>query len=171
MYPDVQLFINGTWRAATGGRTELVINPATEETIGTVAYASCADLDEALEAAAKGFRTWRATSAFERYKLIRKAANLLRERADKIARIMTLEQGKPLAEAKMEVMGVLAARPTSASSKTKAGAWPPSSIVARFMCWPARAASCLPTGVEPVKVILRITGCGMRYSEISAGTP
>ena len=105
MYPDVQLFINGTWRAATGGRTEPVINPATEETIGTVAYASRADLDEALEAAAKGFRTWRATSAFERYKLIRKAANLLRERADKIARIMTLEQGKPLAEAKMEVMG------------------------------------------------------------------
>ena len=105
MYPDVQLFINGTWRAATGGRTEPVINPATEETIGTVAYASRADLDEALEAAAKGFRTWRATSAFERYKLIRKAANLLRERADKIARVMTLEQGKPLAEARAEAMG------------------------------------------------------------------
>ena len=51
------------------------------------------------------------------------------------------------------------------------GAWPPSSIVMRFMCWPASAASCLPTGVEPVKVTLRITGCGIRYSEISAGTP
>src|SRR3546814_4739179 len=47
-----------------------------------------------------------------------------------------------------------------------AGAWPPSSMVMRFMCWPASMARCLPTGVEPVKVILRITGCGIRYSEI-----
>jgi hypothetical protein len=50
----------------------------------------------------------------------------------------------------------------SASSQTITGAWPPSSIVTRFMCWPAIAASCLPTGVEPVKVILRMTGCGIR---------
>ena len=52
-----------------------------------------------------------------------------------------------------------------------AGAWPPSSMVTRFMCSPASAASCLPIGVEPVNEILRMTGCGMRYSEISAGTP
>ncbi len=104
-YPDVKLFIDGTWRAATGGRAEPVINPATEEKIGTVAYASRADLDEALAAAERGFRVWRATSAFDRYKLIRKAASLLRERADSIAPLMTTEQGKPLAEARMEVMG------------------------------------------------------------------
>ncbi|MCY1304313.1 hypothetical protein D9M70_540600 [compost metagenome] len=59
----------------------------------------------------------------------------------------------------------------SASSVTMTGAWPPSSIVARFMCWPASAASILPTGVEPVKDILRITGCEIRYSEMTAGTP
>ena len=59
----------------------------------------------------------------------------------------------------------------SASLKTIAGAWPPSSIVTRFMCWPASEARCLPTGVEPVKVTLRITGWAMRYSEISAGWP
>ena len=58
----------------------------------------------------------------------------------------------------------LAATSTSASSKTITGAWPPSSIVTRFMCWPASAASCLPTTVEPVNEILRITGCGIRYA-------
>ena len=56
----------------------------------------------------------------------------------------------------------LAATATSASSNTITGAWPPSSMVARFMCWPASAASCLPTTVEPVNEILRITGCGIR---------
>jgi hypothetical protein len=60
---------------------------------------------------------------------------------------------------------------TSASSNTIAGAWPPSSIVTRFMWAPAIAASCLPTAVDPVNDILRMTGCGMRYSEISEATP
>ena len=66
---------------------------------------------------------------------------------------------------------IFAADDTSASLNTIAGAWPPSSMVARFMCRPASAESCLPTMVDPVKEILRITGCGMRYSEISDGTP
>ena len=66
---------------------------------------------------------------------------------------------------------IFAAEDTSASLNTIAGAWPPNSMVARFMCNPASAESCLPTMVEPVKEILRITGCGIRYSEISAGTP
>ena len=66
---------------------------------------------------------------------------------------------------------IFAADDTSASLNTIAGAWPPSSMVARFMCRPARAESCLPTLVDPVNEILRITGCGMRYSEISDGTP
>ena len=64
-----------------------------------------------------------------------------------------------------------AAASTSASANTSTGAWPPSSMVARFMCWPASAASILPTGVEPVNVTLRITGWGIRCSLISAGTP
>ena len=103
-YPDVKLFIDGAWTKATGGRTIPVANPATGETIGTVAHADRADLDRALAAADKGFHAWRKVSAYERAKLMRKAANLLRERADSIARIMTLEQGKPVGEAKMETL-------------------------------------------------------------------
>ncbi|WP_419896967.1 NAD-dependent succinate-semialdehyde dehydrogenase [Roseomonas sp. USHLN139] len=104
MYQDVLLHIDGQWRAATGGGTIPVLNPATEEQIGTVPHATKADMDEALAAAERGFAVWKKVSAFERSKLMRKAAELLRERADKIARLMTLEQGKPLPEAKMEVL-------------------------------------------------------------------
>ena len=81
-----------------------MLNPATEETIGTVAHADRSDLDEALAAAAAGFKVWRAVSAFDRCKIMRKAAAIMRERNDEIAPLMTMEQGKPLAEAKMEAM-------------------------------------------------------------------
>lgn len=104
MYPDVLLHIDGRWREAEHGRSIPVLNPATEDEIGTVAHASRADLDEALAATVKGFATWRAVSAFERGKIMRKAADLLRERADTIAELMTLEQGKPLVEARMETL-------------------------------------------------------------------
>ncbi|WP_342655156.1 NAD-dependent succinate-semialdehyde dehydrogenase [Pseudomonas sp. F3-2] len=104
MYPDVQLFIDGQWRASEDGRTLAVINPATGETLGSVAHAGIADLDKALLAAERGFETWRSTPAYDRYKIMQKAANLLRERADSIASIMTQEQGKPLAEARMETL-------------------------------------------------------------------
>ncbi len=103
MYQDVLLHVGGQWRAAHGGRTMDVVNPATEEVIGKLAHASTADLDEALGWAAKGFNTWRKISAFERGKLMRKAAELLRARLDTIATLMTMEQGKPLAEAKVEL--------------------------------------------------------------------
>ncbi|MBN9268792.1 MAG: aldehyde dehydrogenase family protein, partial [Mesorhizobium sp.] len=102
MYPDVLLHIDGQWRAARGGRTMPVVNPATEAEIGSLAHAGVEDLDEALVAAAKGFQAWRRVSPFERSKLMRKAANLLRERNEAIATMMTLEQGKPVAEARME---------------------------------------------------------------------
>ncbi len=72
-------------------------------TIGTLAYAEKADLDEALAAAAKGFATWKRVSAYERSKIMRKAANLLRERIELVATLMTMEQGKTLAEAKGEI--------------------------------------------------------------------
>ena len=104
MYPDVLLLIDGAWRPARSGKTMPVLNPATEEPVGTVAHASREDLDEALAAAAKGFAVWRVISAFERAKLMRKAADLLRERADMIARLMVMEQGKPLAEARLETL-------------------------------------------------------------------
>src|SRR6201996_2626691 len=103
-YPNVQLYIDGKWRPAASGKTIPVINPATEENVGTVAHASRADLDEALAAAEKGFKTWRMISPYERSKVMRKAAELIRERADKIATIMTIEQGKVLAESKIETM-------------------------------------------------------------------
>ncbi len=104
MYPNVSLFIDGTWTQAAAGRTLPVVSPATGDTIGTVAHAERADLDRALEAADKGFRQWRKVSAFDRSKVMRKAADLLRERADAIAPLLTMEQGKPLAEAKGEVL-------------------------------------------------------------------
>jgi succinate-semialdehyde dehydrogenase/glutarate-semialdehyde dehydrogenase len=104
MYPNVPLFIAGRWREADQGRTIPVVNPATGEAIGTVAHASRADLEEAVTAAADGFAVWRNVSAFDRSKIMRKAADLLRAQADDIAKLMTLEQGKPLVEARTETL-------------------------------------------------------------------
>jgi succinate-semialdehyde dehydrogenase / glutarate-semialdehyde dehydrogenase len=104
MYPDVSLYIDGAWGKGSGGRSQPILNPATAEPVGTVPYAEKADLDRALAAAAKGFETWKKVSAFERYKLMRKAADILRSRADDIAKVMTTEQGKPFMEAKMETL-------------------------------------------------------------------
>jgi succinate-semialdehyde dehydrogenase/glutarate-semialdehyde dehydrogenase len=104
MYPEVSLYIDGAWGKGAGGRTIPVLNPATAEPIGAVAHAETADLDRALAAADKGFKAWRAVSSYDRYKIMRKAADILRGRADEIARIMTLENGKPLSQAKLETM-------------------------------------------------------------------
>jgi succinate-semialdehyde dehydrogenase/glutarate-semialdehyde dehydrogenase len=103
-YPNVQLHIDGKWRASASGKTIPVLNPATEETVGTVAHAGKADLDEALAAADKGFKVWRAVAPFERAKIMHKAAEILRERADAIAPLMTVEQGKTLVESKGETL-------------------------------------------------------------------
>lgn len=103
-YSDTQLFIDGAWRPATGGRTIPVLNPATGQSIGTVAWADKSDLDAALAAAAKGFEVWRKMSAYDRAKLMRRAADNLRARAEEIAVMMTLEQGKPLAQSRMETL-------------------------------------------------------------------
>jgi succinate-semialdehyde dehydrogenase/glutarate-semialdehyde dehydrogenase len=105
MYQDVSLLIDGTWGPGAGGDTIAVLNPATSAEIGRLACATKSDLERATEAAAKAFRTWSRTSAFERYKLMRKAAELLRQRAEAIARTLTMEEGKPLAQARMEVLG------------------------------------------------------------------
>ncbi|HEU5272894.1 MAG TPA: NAD-dependent succinate-semialdehyde dehydrogenase [Xanthobacteraceae bacterium] len=104
MYSDVQLFIDGAWRPAASGKTLTVLNPATGEAIGKVAHAEKADLDLALAAAQKGFAAWRKVPAFERYKIMRKAADVLRANANEIATKMTMEQGKPLVEAKGETL-------------------------------------------------------------------
>ncbi len=102
-YPDVKLFIAGEWRDAKEGKTMPIIDPATEEEIGRLAHATRPDLDAALESADRGFQLWRQTPAFERYKTMRRAADLLRERKDAIAWLMTREQGKPLAQSSMEI--------------------------------------------------------------------
>jgi succinate-semialdehyde dehydrogenase/glutarate-semialdehyde dehydrogenase len=102
-YPDTLLLIDNQWIPAASGKTLDVLNPATGQSIGKVACASTPDLDRALAAAQRGFDTWKKVPAHERAKLMRRAANLLRERADGIARLLTQEQGKPLAEAKVEV--------------------------------------------------------------------
>ena len=104
MYTNVSLLIDNRWTAALSGKVIEVLDPATEEPLGTVAHADTADLDLALAAAQRGFDVWRKISAWERATIMRRAATLLRERADTIAPLMTLEQGKPLAEARLEVM-------------------------------------------------------------------
>lgn len=104
MYPSTQLLIDGRWTPAADGRTIPVLNPASEEQIGSVAHAGKADLDRALAAAKKGFERWRKVSPYDRAKIMRKAADLMRARADDIAKVMTTEQGKPLAQAKIETM-------------------------------------------------------------------
>src|SRR5260370_21677251 len=85
------------------GAKESVVNPATGETIGEFPLATPADLDRALETAARGYRLWRARSAAERSSVLAGAARLLRERSDRIARIATMEEGKTLPEAKAEL--------------------------------------------------------------------
>lgn len=102
-YPNTQLYIDGQWQ--DGERDSAVVNPATEAEIGRLALAGTNQLERATEAVARGFQTWRNVSAFERSKLMRRAAERVRERAEHIATIMTMEQGKPLAEARIETLG------------------------------------------------------------------
>jgi len=99
-----RLLINGQWvEAAAGGRLD-VINPADESVLANVAHGRRADADKAVAAAVKAFATWSKTTAYDRAKLLKKTAELIRERADALARTMTMEQGKPVPEAKAEVL-------------------------------------------------------------------
>lgn len=104
MIGDIKLHIAGEWCAGASGATIPIENPANDEIIGTVAKAELVDLDRALLAAQSGFDTWRTISAYDRYKILRKTADLLNERVEDMVRILSLEQGKPLPEARMEAM-------------------------------------------------------------------
>ena len=104
MYTDLALHIGGDWQGGDGRKGEDVVNPATEKPLARLPHASQSDLDAALAAAEKGFKVWRATSAYDRAKVLRKAASLVRERAEAIARIMTQEQGKVFGESRLEVL-------------------------------------------------------------------
>src|SRR6201992_1460925 len=100
-YPDIELYIDGRWKRAGGVP---VINPADESVLGTVPTATRADLDDALAAAERGFKIWRKTSPAKRAQIILKAASLMRQRADEMAVAMTMEQGKPLEQARLEIV-------------------------------------------------------------------
>lgn len=104
MYPDTDLHIAGAWTKGSGAETLPVVNPATGDEIGRLAVATIADLDRALEAAGRGFKEWKSVSAFARAGIMRRAADLLRERVEDIARVMTVEQGKPLPESRIETL-------------------------------------------------------------------
>jgi succinate-semialdehyde dehydrogenase/glutarate-semialdehyde dehydrogenase len=104
MYSDLKLYIDGQWLNGEGRKGEDVINPATGKVLAKLPHASKADLDAALAAADKGFKVWRATSAYDRAKIMRKAADLLRERHEHVAKVMTQEQGKVFGESRIEVL-------------------------------------------------------------------
>ncbi len=104
-YPAVALFIDGAWVAGSSGRREPVYNPASGRVLGHVPHAGADDLQRALEAAQRGFGEWSAWTVDARAAVLHRAAALIRERADVIARTMTLEQGKPLSGARGEIMG------------------------------------------------------------------
>lgn len=102
MYPELKLYIGGAWRDA---ETDMpVVNPATEEQIGRLPCAAPRDLDDALEAAIKGFQLWSRTAPRKRADMILRAAQIMRDRQEEIARAITLEHGKPLAQARLEVI-------------------------------------------------------------------
>ena len=101
-YPELSLYIDGRWRNTA--ETLPVVDPATEAEIGRLPHADQGDLDDALDAAEKGFRRWRKTAPADRAKVLIKAAALMRERQDDIARSITAEHGKPLDQAKLEVI-------------------------------------------------------------------
>lgn len=103
MFDDIKLFINGAWREGSQAPIP-VLNPATGERIFDLASVGTEQLDEALEAAQRGFLSWRQVSAFDRCKILRKAADLLRDRVETIALILVAEQGKTLPEAKGEII-------------------------------------------------------------------
>lgn len=101
-YPELKLLIGGTWRG--GDRGQDVINPRDESVLGRLPHANAADLAEAVEAAQAGFRVWRATAPAKRAAIMLRAAALLHERVEAVATAMTLEQGKPIGQSRLEVL-------------------------------------------------------------------
>jgi len=102
---DARLLIGGSWVAGAEERWLPIVDPSTAEPVGRVAVASDADLERAVAAAQRGFAVWRAVAPFDRARTLRQAATLLRERADTIAAVLTMEQGKPVSQARHEVLG------------------------------------------------------------------
>jgi len=104
MYESLALYIDGEFLDGNGRNTQEVTNPANLEVLGHLPHATTADLDRALAAAARAFETWRHSSPMQRSEILRKVGQLSRERAQEIGRKLTLDQGKPLAEAVGEIV-------------------------------------------------------------------
>ena len=105
MYENLDLYIDGKFTKGDSGVTSDVVNPSKDSVLAKLPHAKKAELDAALAAADKAFKSWKRVSAFERAKILRKAADLVRARADDIAKVLTQEQGKVLIEARLEVQG------------------------------------------------------------------
>ena len=105
MYSKFGQFIDGKWQPSEKKETYEVINPATEEVIGKASKATPADVEKALKSAEKGFAVWRNTPPWQRSYVIRKIADLMRKKSEVLAKWLTLEVGKPLAEARGEISG------------------------------------------------------------------
>jgi len=105
MYENLSLYIDGKFTSGDSGVTSDVLNPANDTVLAKLPHAKKAELDAALAAADKGFKEWKRVSAYERAKILRKAADLIRARAEDIAKVLTQEQGKILIEARLEVQG------------------------------------------------------------------
>lgn len=102
-YPELNLYINGEWRKGSTELGEYVIDPATEERIGFLPHASKADLDEALESSQQGFKLWSKKSALERGKILHQVANIIRDKTPYMAEVLSIEQGKTIGEAVIEL--------------------------------------------------------------------
>lgn len=103
-YPELCMIIDGERIAAGARRTHKIINPATGSTLGELPLADAADLDRALATAQRGFHIWRTSTPRQRAAVLQGAAQLMLERQETLARIATLEQGKTLAETRLEVI-------------------------------------------------------------------
>ncbi|MDE2561413.1 MAG: NAD-dependent succinate-semialdehyde dehydrogenase [Sphingomonadales bacterium] len=103
-YPQLHMMIDGEKVSGGGRRTFAVVNPATGETLGELPLADAADLDRALETARRGFRIWRDSTPHQRAAVLQGAARLMMERQEELARVATMEEGKPLAESRIEVL-------------------------------------------------------------------
>src|SRR5210317_583701 len=102
-YPDIKMLIDGKWTTGTSGESDDILDPATHEVLGQVPHASIADLDQALEAAQRGFAEWAAMSPFVRQQVMEQAARNMEDQKEEIARWCTMEMGKPLAESLLEM--------------------------------------------------------------------
>ncbi|MGD9741124.1 MAG: NAD-dependent succinate-semialdehyde dehydrogenase [Dongiaceae bacterium] len=146
-YPTLGLLIDGAWKKESGSG-EAVLNPATEREIAWLPHATETDLEAAIDSAERGFRVWRATSAADRANILRQAARLMADRREAIAITITLEQGKPLGEARLEVDRVVETFDWYAAEATRA----------QGRIYPIRGAGIRPRTIpEPVGIVLALT--------------